>query len=83
MYKCTHVIDAGIWTCTSVQLLRMHLSWGVLVADEEDVAIPNEGYLVPFLALLMIYEFFFPAPPPTNTWVGKMQRDDQGHQTMY
>ena len=53
------------------------------MADEEDEAIPNEGSLVPFLALLMIYEvFFFPAPP-TNTWEGKMQREDQGHQTMY
>ena len=33
------------------------------MADEEDEAIPNEGSLVPFLALLMIYAFFFPAPP--------------------
>ena len=30
----------------------------MLVADEEDEAIPNEGSLVPFLAQLMIYEVF-------------------------
>ena len=52
------------------------------MADEEDEAIPNEGSLVPFLALLMIYEFFS-LHPPTNTWEEKMQREDQGHQTMY
>ena len=45
----------------------------MLVADEEDDAIPNEGPLVPFLTLLMIYEFFS-LHPPTNTWEGKMQR---------
>ena len=52
------------------------------MADEEDEAIPNEGSLVPFLALLMIY-VFFSLHPPTNTWEGKMQSDDQGHQIMY
>ena len=35
----------------------------MLVADEEDEATPNDGSLVPFLALLTIYDFFFPAPP--------------------
>ena len=47
--------------------------WGVLVADEEDEAIPNEGSLVPFLALLMIYKFFS-LHPPTNTWEGSAKR---------
>ena len=37
-----------------------------LVADEEDEAIPNEGSLVPFLALLMIFEFFSLRPLPTH-----------------
>ena len=37
------------------------------MADEEDEAIPNDGSLVPFLALLMIYEFFS-LHPPANTW---------------
>ena len=40
---------------------------GVLVADEEDEAIPNDGSLVAFLALLMIYEFFS-LHPSANTW---------------
>ena len=61
----------------------LHLQgWGVLVADEEDEAIPNEGSLVPFLALLMIYEFFFPALPCQHMG-RKMQRDNQGHQNMH
>ena len=37
------------------------------MADEEDEAIPNEGSLALFLALLMIYEGFFPFTPlPTH-----------------
>ena len=34
-----------------------------MVAVEEDEAIPNDGSLVQFLALLTIYEVFFPASP--------------------
>ena len=36
------------------------------MADEEDEAIPNYGSLVPFLALLMFYEFF-PCTPCQHT----------------
>ena len=41
------------------------------MADEEDEAKPNDGSLVPFLALPMIYDFF---PLPTH---GKTQREDE------
>ena len=41
------------------------------MADEEDGALPNDGSLVPFPALMMIYEGFFPCTPlPTH---GKTQ----------
>ena len=37
------------------------------MADEEDEAISNKGSLVPFLALLIIYEVFFSCTPlPTH-----------------
>ena len=41
------------------------------MADEEDEAKPNDGSLVPFLALMIIYEFF-----PLSTH-GKTQRENQ------
>ena len=43
------------------------------MADEEDEAIPNDGSLVPFLALVMIYEFFS-LHPPANTWEDAKRR---------
>ena len=51
---------------------------GVVVADEEDEVLLNDGSLVPFPALLMIYEVLSLHPLPTH---GKTQREDQGHQT--
>ena len=69
MPSLSHV-DTCVMLLLSVDDVE-YMCWGVLVADEEDEAIPNEGSLIPFLALLMIYEFFSLHPPCQH-----MRRED-------